>query len=198
MGLFGISGGGAGGGTAGAASNAAMGSAAQATSRQDQMYGPTEQFYQSLIPTKPGQLSPYAKGQYAANIRDINRQQGATTQAGLKSIGYRGMGGPSGAAASTMAGAGQQGQAERTGAYNQALQQTYGGGVQGAGGLTGLQQIYNPNQYYQTAIQGANAQSQAQQAGLAGIGSIIGGIGGGLSGIGSLAKAFGSSGGGGQ
>lgn len=163
-----------------------LGGAGTAAARQTEMYGPEASFAKSLLQTQPGQLSQYAKAQYGSDIRSQADARNRALQGGLKSIGYGGRGAPGGAVSSARNATLQQQQAGDTGAYNRAQQQTYQGGLAGAGIASGLQQIYNPVPYLNAATEAQRAQDAQRQAM---IGDIVGGVGaagGFMSGLGSI------------
>ena len=109
--------------------------------------------------------------QNAANAQQNVRQ-------GLAGINRSGMGGPSGAVSSLKNSALQGQQGANSQAYKTGLENTQQAGFQASQGLSGLQSIYNPNQYYQTAIGGGQAQNQGESMGL---GNIMGMAGAGAS-----------------
>lgn len=130
-------------------------------------------FAASLMATKPGELSPYAKEQYGSQVRNINDTYGNNLRTGFKALAYRGMGGPTGEMASVLNTAGRNRDFATTEAYNQAMQNTYGQGLQGLNYFAGQQQLYDPNRALGTSSEAAYRRGQ--------MGSTMGDIGAGVS-----------------
>jgi hypothetical protein len=121
-----------------------------------------------------GSLSPLAEAQYGSDSRNIAKTYGDIRRNGLRAIGIRGFANaPSGMMASVINTAGQNQGVDETNAYEHALQQTYGQGLEAAKMRLGLISTYDPTQAANSASTAAFRQSQ--------MGSLAGDIGQGLS-----------------
>lgn len=147
-------------------------------------------FAKSTVPTTPGALSPYVKGQYDMQKRQIAKDYGDTAAVGLKSLQARGMGGaPSGLAASLYNTAGRNAGEAETNALADAQNRTLGAGLQGVGILQNQEQVFDPNKSVQTALEGTNAATNAGVA-RSKMGSTLGDIGAGIAGVGQIATGL--------
>ena len=99
----------------------------------------------SLIPSTPGQLSPYAQAQYGSDLENIANTYGNLRQQGFKLLGASGFGNaPSGREASMVNTLlNNEGNAQ-TAAYRNALQNTLNEGLAGGSQLQSQEQIQNP------------------------------------------------------
>lgn len=107
------------------------------------------------------------KANYQSQLGQNQAEAQNAVKQGLASINRRGMGGPGGAVSSLQNTALQGQQGANSQAYKTGLENTQQAGFQAANAMSGLQGIYNPNQYYNTAIQGGQAQN-AGESGLLG------------------------------
>lgn len=102
-------------------------------------------FGQSLVPAKNGELSPYAQAAYEQEKRNIDRNAADAVGTGIRTLASRGLGtGPSGELSSLVNSTGREAGAEKTNAYENAMQETPGLGLQGAGLMENEQQLANP------------------------------------------------------
>ena len=160
--------------------------AGQNTNLQSGYRGAADPFAESLIP-KNGGLSPYAASQYAAEKNQIAKTYADAAQTGLRQLGNRGLAAP-GSSASIVNTADQAKGAADTAAYQNAMQNTLGQGLEGIRYMQGQQQLYNPNEYLQTANNSYGVLSGVGQAQNQ-MGSPLSAIGQGLSTFASMAPA---------
>jgi hypothetical protein len=129
-----------------------------------------DKFASSLLPASNGALSPYVKAQLAQQKNDIDKTYQSQSEANIRGLAQRGMGGaPTGLRASITNTAGQQaGQAENQ-AYANAMNNTAGLGLQGVNYMQNQEQIFDPlkAQQVEAALinSGANAYSTGANAG---------------------------------
>lgn len=149
---------------------------------RDQQLGKAEPFLTSLESTKPGSLSPFSQSQLDSDLRNINDTYGGLRKTGLKSIAQRGFGNaPTGMEASVINTGNENQGKEETGAYENALQKTYGEQLEAMKARMGLQSIYDPTKPAGVASDAAYRQSQ--------MGSTLGDISAGLGSAAGLASS---------
>lgn len=140
-------------------------------------------FARSLISTAPGQLSPLAASQYEQAKRNIASNYEDAARTGLKSLSYRGMGGPTGEMASVLNTNLRNRANAETDAYNTALGNTYNQGLAGLNYYGQQQGLYDPLRPLGQASSSAYQQSQ--------MGSTLGDIGQALTTAASVASKAG-------
>lgn len=156
--------------------------AASAEAERKKQQAAAEPFLSSLESTAPGELSPLAKSQYASDTRNIVDTYGNARRVGLKSLAQRGFGNaPTGMQASVINTNDRNQGADETKAYENALQQTYGQGLEAMKARLGLVSTYDPTKPASVASDAAYRQSQS--------GSTLGDVGKGVaSGLAALGK----------
>jgi hypothetical protein len=155
------------------------------TAQRANQLAKAEPFISGLESTAPGQLSPLSESQYGADTRNIAKTYGDIRANGLRAIGQRGFANaPSGMLASVINTAGQNQGADETHAYENALQQTYGQGLEAAKMRLGLVSTYDPTKPAAVASDAAARRAQ--------MGSTLGDIGGGISQMASAAAGLGT------
>jgi len=102
-------------------------------------------FLTSLMPTTPGQMSPYAKAQFDSTKRNIDQTYGDASRVAEKNLAYRGMGNaPTGMLSSVLNSNARNKGAAETEAFEKGLGDTYNEGLAGANAFENRQQLYNP------------------------------------------------------
>ena len=111
----------------------------------------------SLIPNKPGELSPYAQAAYENEKRTIDRNAQDAIGTGIRTLAGRGMLGPgsAGAVSSAASTAANQGANEKANAYETALNEVPQEAGLGAGMAEQEQALANPLNAVSTGVNAA-------------------------------------------
>lgn len=149
---------------------------------QDAARNTSEPFAKSLLATKPGEMSPYAKDRYASDVRAINDAYGNARRVGLRALTLRGLNqAPTGAESSIMNTADNGAAVAETGARSDAMDRTLSGGLDALKYYQGQQSQYNAL----PALDSAGLSNYRRSS----MGSTLGDV---MGGIGTLAGAAGS------
>lgn len=108
--------------------------------------GAVTSFGQSLMPTRPGQLSPYAEAAYENEKRTIDRNAQDAIGTGIRTLASRGMLGPgsAGALSSIASTAANNAANNKANAYETAMNEVPQEGATGAGMVAQEQALANP------------------------------------------------------